>query len=175
MKIKKTKSGSKKRSRSFDNSKSPRKSKPKLSKIIDKIISENDFLSLKSTEFGKKICNSITGHELKANEANLVKYLNSKDYKKSKEQWYDDSQFKKYLPYIVEYKKNKKKLLCKVTKKRLNKIPSQIEAHVNGKQYKKKLIEYKIIQDKKNRKKKADDEDVAVRDNKEDFIDMNDE
>ena len=49
--------------------------------------------------------------------------------------WYDDEKFKKYEPYIVANKKNKKKLFCTLTRISLNKIPEEVEKHVAGKKF----------------------------------------
>lgn len=41
----------------------------------------------------------------------------------------------KYEPLIVAHKTNPKLLFCTLTRKELNRIPEQVEAHVNGKRF----------------------------------------
>jgi hypothetical protein len=69
-------------------------------------------------------------------------HLNGKRYKKAKlqekVQAYD---FSKYQPNIVQSKKDPSKLFCHLTKKTLNKVPEEIEIHVNGRRYKARLRE----------------------------------
>lgn len=142
----------KKRRRSASPKKlSKSKSKPKVEETIEDLVAKYDNIVLKTSEHGLKIINSVTGHEIKATKDNLLIYLNTKDFTKGEEKWYDDSLFEKYLPNIVPHLKNSKKLVCRITKKHLNKIPSQVEKHINGKAYKKKLKEK--VEFEKNHKK----------------------
>lgn len=44
--------------------------------------------------------------------------------------------YTKYEPYIVPLKSNPKQLYCTLTETELNRIPSEVEAHVNGRRFK---------------------------------------
>ena len=73
---------------------------------------------------------------------------NSLKLKKMKE-WYTHD-YSKYLPYIVEHKRDTKKLFCRLTKKKLNRIPDEVEKHSKGKKFQRLKKEYdeKIAQRK---------------------------
>lgn len=128
---------------------------------LQQLLKKHPSLEKKSTEFGDKIVNAITGHEIKCDLDTLVVYLNTKNYRRAVEKWYDDTVFEKYLPYVVPNKKDDKKLFCKVTKRKLNKIPAEVEKHVNGKNYKRQFKELIEAEERKKelekkRKEKAE-------------------
>ena len=75
----------------------------------------------------------LSGHEMPLKLETIMEYINSRNFKKIKE-WYNQD-FSKYLPYIVQHNSNPKLLHCKLTNKPLNKIPVEIEKHVNGKKF----------------------------------------
>lgn len=52
-----------------------------------------------------------------------------------------NADFSKYEPLIVAHKTNPKLLFCTLTRKELNRIPKQVEAHVNGKRFKNRKAE----------------------------------
>lgn len=52
-----------------------------------------------------------------------------------------NADFSKYEPQIVAHKTNPKLLFCTLTRKELNRIPKQVEAHVNGKRYRNRKAE----------------------------------
>ena len=61
-------------------------------------------------------------------------HINGKKFKKALE-WYNFD-YSVFLPHIVEDKRNDKRLYCKVTKQRLNKIPDEVKKHMQGKRFK---------------------------------------
>ena len=63
----------------------------------------------------------------------VAAYVNGKKFKKAKE-WYSYD-YSIFLPHIVPSKGNDKLLYCKVTKRDLNKVPDQVNAHVKGKTF----------------------------------------
>ena len=138
--------------------------KPKLS--LEALVAKHENLKLsfgeESNTFGPKIINTVSKHEIKATEEELLRYINTKDYKKSLEKWYDDVEFEKYLPHIVPHKGNPKKLVCLLTKKKLNKIPVEVEKHVNGKNFKKKLLEKQEFEAKQKEKKLKKEEEHGM-------------
>ncbi|CAD7972923.1 unnamed protein product [Amoebophrya sp. A120] len=50
--------------------------------------------------------------------------------------------YKKYEPHITAHKKDKTKLFCNLTASVLNKIPIEVEKHVNGKRFKRAKKEF---------------------------------
>jgi len=79
---------------------------------------------------GGRIQCVYTKHEMPANIYILKMHLSGKKFKMAKECYSMD--YTKYEPHIVPHKSNNKKLFCKVTKLEINKIPAQVENHVNG-------------------------------------------
>jgi Surfeit locus protein 2 (SURF2) len=75
------------------------------------IISSVSHLSL--TPSNRVKC-SITGHEIPADLKLVQQYLTSKKLLKAKE-WYS-ADFTRYLPYIIEHKRDSKKLFCRLTR-----------------------------------------------------------
>lgn len=63
----------------------------------------------------------------------VKQFVESKKFLKAKE-WYCHD-YSKYLPHIVEDKHNKKFLYCKLLKRTINKIPSEVKKHVEGKKF----------------------------------------
>merc|ERR1712112_144297 len=86
-----------------------------------------------------------TGHELPPRLEPLQEYLQCRKYKQVEKKLMLDLKYdySKYEPYIVEHKQNKKQLFCLVTRSTLNKVPAQVENHVNGKTYKRNLVIYR--------------------------------
>lgn len=52
-----------------------------------------------------------------------------------------NADFSKYEPLIVAHETNPKLLVCKLTDIELNRIPKEVEAHVNGKRYRNRKAE----------------------------------
>jgi hypothetical protein len=89
---------------------------------------------LKLTDTNRIQC-LLTGHEMPPDLETIRRYLDSKSYRKAAS-WYSKD-YSMYLPYLVPHKSgDPKKVFCVLTKKTLNKIPDQVEKHVNGKQFK---------------------------------------
>ena len=131
----------------------------------------NDNTHLTLTENNRVRC-QITGHEMPAEYNAVEGYLkNSRKLKKMKE-WYTHD-YSKYLPYIVEHKKDSKKLFCRLTKTKLNRIPDEVEKHWKGKRFQRLKKEYdeKISQRKRKRSSNevegdpdgVDEEDESLR------------
>ncbi len=59
-------------------------------------------------------------------------YINGKKFKKDT-QWYSYD-FSTFLPYIV-VDKDDKFMRCTLTQQKLNKIPDEINKHMNGKKF----------------------------------------
>ncbi|CAM9441904.1 unnamed protein product [Choristocarpus tenellus] len=69
----------------------------------------------------------------------IKQHLSSKKLKKQKE-WYN-ADFSAYEPYITPHKRKPKLLFCHLTETELNRIPSQVEAHVKGKKFQRRKRE----------------------------------
>lgn len=94
------------------------------------------FLAENKEEFelteSNRVRSLITNHELPLSVEEIKKYCNSKKYKMAKE-WHEFN-VEKYI-YIVPHKTNKNKMWCQLSHKSLNKIPSQVLKHVEGKKF----------------------------------------
>ncbi|CAN0409236.1 unnamed protein product [Ectocarpus sp. 12 AP-2014] len=100
------------------------------------LIKQFDFLSIGLT--GKIHC-ALTNRDLPLNSAAVHQHLNSKKLKKERE-WYN-ADFSKYEPFVVAHKTNPKLLFCTLTRMELNRIPKEVEDHVNGKRYRNRKAE----------------------------------
>jgi len=102
---------------------------------VQALVVKHTHLSVIDNGFGKKVSCSITGHEMPAKAEEVEKYLASKRLFKAKNKWYGDDWPEQYLPDIIQHKKNPKQLYCLITKQTLNKIPDEVNKHVNGKRF----------------------------------------
>ncbi|CAN0380747.1 unnamed protein product [Pylaiella littoralis] len=100
------------------------------------LLKQFDFLSIGLK--GKIHC-ALTNRDLPLNSVAIQQHVNSKKLKKERE-WYN-ADFSKYEPFIVAHKTHPKLLFCKLTHIELNRIPKQVEAHVNGKRYRNRKAE----------------------------------
>lgn len=133
---------------------------------VKSLLKKHAFLELVSGEFGDKVKCTLTGHEVKPVVELVQKHLSSKKLKRAREGWFRDDWAEKYLPYVVPHKTNPKKMWCTVTSHALNKIPAEVESHVTGKKYKKKLEELLEAKKKKEEKEKRRKEKELRRKNK---------
>ncbi|EFA83822.1 hypothetical protein PPL_02890 [Heterostelium album PN500] len=114
-----------------------------MNKEIEEFLKQhNDFVF--DSKINKIRCET-TKHEIPLRLDQLKIHLNSKSYKNAIIDQYD---FTKYAPNIVPSTSHERRLYCKITKKELNKVPEEIERHINGRQYK------SIINERLNGKKK---------------------
>eukprot|EP00033_Pygsuia_biforma_P004650 GCRY01005097.1.p1 GENE.GCRY01005097.1~~GCRY01005097.1.p1 ORF type:complete len:295 (-),score=75.32 GCRY01005097.1:7-852(-) len=125
-----------------------------------------DHLFTFDQERGKLHC-SATDHDVKNDLKEVEKYLQGKKFLYQVNFYSHD--FSKYEPYIVQSKKHEKQLFCHLTKKSLNKIPEQVEAHVSGKHYQrlfaeaeKKRLRKEQLKAETEQKKEIDEEDFDI-------------
>ncbi|KAG9413483.1 Surfeit locus protein 2 [Aphanomyces cochlioides] len=102
------------------------------------IDSSNGALEAISVENGQgekvtRIKCSATGHEMPPKVDVITAHINSKRYKKATE-WYSHD-FSQYEPYIVAHRRKPKCLYCNVTGTVLNRIPAEVEKHMNGRKF----------------------------------------
>jgi hypothetical protein len=121
---------------------------------------------------GKSIRCKLTNHEMPMRIDVLAKYIEGKKYKHMRD-WYAQD-FTKYEPYIVSHRTNPKLLYCNVTKMELNKIPEEIEVHVNGRRYK-KLLEIFVARYNKYNKPLAEGEEQFIVESSEEEEDDQDQ
>lgn len=86
-----------------------------------------------SLQPNNKIRCSLTKHEMKPNAKEIQQYIQGEKFKKAME-WYTYD-YTKFLPEIVPHKSNPHKLYCTITKQELNKIPKEVEKHIQGKRF----------------------------------------
>lgn len=132
-----------------------------LSEDVRELLKTHDFLELVETGDdvnGKRVrvrC-ALTQHEIVPKKDAIETYLNSKPFRKAKE-WYCYD-YSKYEPYIVSHRRKPKSLYCNVTDTVLNRIPSEVEKHVNGKKFK-RMKEHVKFEIKKSKDEQDENED----------------
>lgn len=107
-----------------------------------------------------------------ADHGTVQNYLKTSHRLKKMKEWYTHD-YSKYLPYIVDHKRDTKKLFCRLTKTKLNKIPQEVEKHWNGKRFQRLKAEYdlqisqrmkrKLSSEGKTDADDADQEDESLR------------
>lgn len=97
---------------------------------VAELMKQNSFLTLLPNN---RIQCDVTGHELPLDVEQIKAHISASKFKKALE-WYKYD-YSPFLPYIVPHKSNNKKLFCTLTKQELNKIPKEVEKHVNGKRF----------------------------------------
>lgn len=70
-----------------------------------------------------------------------------------------NADFSKYEPFVVAHKKNPKLLFCTLTRIELNRIPKEVEAHVNGKRYRNRKAEMEGLKQAQRQPLKEDSEE----------------
>ncbi|CAI5744157.1 unnamed protein product [Peronospora destructor] len=113
---------------------------------MQQLLSQHKFLEIIETGEGKnkrvRIKCQLTQHEMLLRTDLIATHLMSKKLLKARDWYcYDYSQ---YEPYIVPHRRLPKSLFCNVTNTILNRIPSEVEKHVQGKRYKRMKQHVKI-------------------------------
>lgn len=93
---------------------------------VKSLLGEHPSLSLLGN--GKVHC-SLTNHECPARVESIEQYVNGAKYKKARD-WYSHD-FSQYEPYLVTSRHNPKRLYCMVTRREVNKIPHEVDVHIN--------------------------------------------
>lgn len=89
---------------------------------------------------GKKIKCTLNGHEFPCNLTELQKFTQGKKYIKLCST--AEFNYSQYEPHVVPSTKQPNQLFCKLTLRHLNRQPTHVLKHVNGKRYKKALAKY---------------------------------
>lgn len=102
------------------------------------LLAHHDFLEVVTTGEGEqqrvRVRCELTQHEMVPRADAIASYLGSKKFQKARD-WYCYD-YSKYEPYIVGHRRKPKSLFCNVTGTVLNRIPAEVEKHVNGKKFK---------------------------------------
>ena len=125
---------------------------PSLATILEE---QKAYIAL--SENGTRIRCLLTTHEMPARVDAVLSHLNGKKFKKAKD-WYKQDYFK-YLPYIVADKKSERHLFCRLTRTTLNKIPKEVEKHVNGQRFMRLKESYESREAKRGQEDDEDDDD----------------
>ena len=125
---------------------------PSLASVLEE---QKQYLAL--TETGTRIKCLLTTHEMPARVDAVLSYLNGSKFKKAKE-WYTQD-YSKYLPFIIPDKKDDHRLFCKLTRLKLNKIPKEVEKHVNGQRFKRLKESYEARESRRQQGDEDNDED----------------
>ncbi|CCI41606.1 unnamed protein product [Albugo candida] len=105
---------------------------------VRQLVNSTDFLRVIETQSnGTRVQCTLTKHDMVPKEAVILQHLRSKALLKAKD-WYNYD-FSKYRPHIIPHRRKPKCLYCNVTQTTLNRIPEQVEKHVNGKRYQRLL------------------------------------
>lgn len=78
----------------------------------------------------------VTGHEMVLSVAQLKKHFEGRKFKAKFQKWQKDYNFDQYAPHIIPDRHDAKNFLyCRLTKSRLGRTASEVEAHVKGRRY----------------------------------------
>ncbi len=125
-------------------------------KSLETILSENEeYLELINTTYGDKVRCKLNGHDMKPDPTTIEKFLGSKSFIRAKEEWFQDSWVEDF-PFLKPSKKNSKKLYCTLTKRLINKIKSEAEAHCSGRKFQRKKKEREEKEAKAKEKEESD-------------------
>ncbi|KAL4092991.1 hypothetical protein PRIC1_011980 [Phytophthora ramorum] len=128
-----------------------------VDRAVQKLLSKNEFLELVESGEGDnkrvRVKCQLTGHEMLPRVDVIETHVKSKKFLKARD-WYCHD-YAQYEPYIVPHRRLPKSLFCNVTGTILNRIPSEVEKHVQGKRYKRMKQHVKITV-----KKSDDDEEL---------------
>lgn len=78
-----------------------------------------------------------------------------------------NADFSEYEPLIVAHKTNPKLLFCTLTRKELNRIPKQVEAHVSGKRFRNRKAEMEGLKQAQRQPMKEESEEEEEEDEEE--------
>ncbi|EGZ08443.1 hypothetical protein PHYSODRAFT_565176 [Phytophthora sojae] len=117
-----------------------------LEPAVQQLLSKHEFLELVETgeSDGKRVrvkC-GLTQHEMLPRADVIETHLKSKKFVKARD-WYCHD-YSQYEPYIVPHRRLAKSLYCNVTGTILNRIPAEVEKHVQGKRYKRMKQHVKV-------------------------------
>ncbi|KAE9023979.1 hypothetical protein PR003_g11594 [Phytophthora rubi] len=134
-----------------------------LDPAVQQLLSKHEFLELVESGEGDdkraRVKCSLTQHEMLPRMDVIETHLKSKKFVKARD-WYCHD-YAQYEPYIVPHRRLTKSLFCNVTGTILNRIPSEVEKHVQGKRYK------RLKQHVKIKVRKSDDDKDEEEDNGE--------
>ncbi|CAH0475189.1 unnamed protein product [Peronospora belbahrii] len=113
---------------------------------VQQLVNAHEFLEIIETgqDENKRVrikC-QLTQHEMLPRADLIATHLKSKKFLKARD-WYCHD-YSQYEPYIVPHRRLPKSLYCNVTGTILNRIPLEVEKHMQGKRYKRMKQHVKI-------------------------------
>jgi hypothetical protein len=111
------------------------KVKTKAANTVESLIAKHKFLSIVNTDYGEKVECELTKHQIKPKVELIEQHLRSKKLERAQKGWFKDDWVEEFLPWIVPHKRDAKRLYCTLTQLAVNKIPEEVEKHVNGKRF----------------------------------------
>jgi len=103
-------------------------------KSLKSLLKRYESLSEFEAEGGRaKVKCALTGHEMPATVDAVQSYISGRRYKRAVWQAFD---YSKYEPWLVANGKDERLLWCTLSKRAVNKIPEDVEKHVNGRRFK---------------------------------------
>ncbi|CAI5719683.1 unnamed protein product [Hyaloperonospora brassicae] len=118
-----------------------------LEPALQQLLDQHEFLEVLETgghDEPKRVrvkC-QLTQHEMLPRADVVTAHLTSKKFCKARD-WYCHD-YSQYEPYIVPHRRLPKCLFCNVTSTILNRIPAEVEKHVQGKRYKRMKEHVKV-------------------------------
>ncbi|ETI48435.1 hypothetical protein PPTG_10529 [Phytophthora nicotianae INRA-310] len=113
---------------------------------VQQLLKQHEFLEIVESGEGDnkrvRVKCQLTQHEMLPRVDVIEQHLKSKKFVKARD-WYCHD-YSQYEPYIVPHRRLPKSLYCNVTGTILNRIPSEVEKHVQGKRYKRMKQHVKI-------------------------------
>ncbi|KAI9980232.1 hypothetical protein PInf_026582 [Phytophthora infestans] len=110
------------------------------------LLNQHEFLEVVESGEGDnsrvRVKCQLTQHEMLPRVDIIEQHLKSKKFVKARD-WYCHD-YSQYEPYIVLHRRLPKSLYCNVTGTILNRIPSEVEKHIQGKRYKRMKQHVKI-------------------------------
>uniref|UniRef100_A0AAV1UEF9 Surfeit locus protein 2 n=1 Tax=Peronospora matthiolae TaxID=2874970 RepID=A0AAV1UEF9_9STRA len=138
---------------------------PSMEPAIQQLLNQHEFLEIIETgqDENKRVrikC-QLTQHEMLPRADLIATHLKSKKFLKARD-WYCHD-YSQYEPYIVPYRRLPKSLFCNVTRTILNRIPAEVEKHMQGKRYK-RMKQHVKVQVIKTGDNGDDDQTLSSRD-----------
>jgi len=119
------------------------------SKVKQFLKSHSDFVYNPETN---RVSCKITGHDMLPSIEHLEKHLRGNKYKLTLAYNADFTKYEQY--FIIPHTKHPKKLYCTLTGMALNKIPEELDKHVEGRRFKKAFEEKKKNDEEKREKER---------------------
>ncbi|KAG7383723.1 Surfeit locus protein 2 [Phytophthora pseudosyringae] len=119
---------------------------PSVDPAVQQLLRQHEFLELVESGEGDnkrvRVKCQLTQHEMLPRADVIAQHVDSKKFVKARD-WYCHD-YSQYEPYIVPHRRLTKSLFCNVTGTILNRIPYEVERHIQGKRYKRMKQHVKV-------------------------------